>query len=162
MPANFRYAGLIRMALPRARIIHACRDPVDTCLSCFAIRFERQPFAFNLGELGRYYRAYKQLMQHWREVLPPETMLEVQYESLVQDFAAEARRIVTWCGLEWNDACLHFHQAQRPVRTASVVQVRQPLYRSSIGRWRPDSATLRPLLEPLGLAAAAGSHEREG
>lgn len=154
MPANFRYVGLIRMALPQARIIHTVRDPVDTCLSCFAIRFERQPFSFDLGALGRYYRAYAALMEHWRKVLPGDAILDVQYETLVSDFENEARRIVAWCGLEWDDACLRFQDASRPVRTASSVQVRQPLYRSSIGRWRPSDEVLRPLLDGLGVSEA--------
>jgi Sulfotransferase family len=155
MPANFRYAGLIRMALPQARIIHTVRDPIDTCLSCFAIRFERQPFSFELGELGRYYRAYAALMEHCRQVLPPDAILDVRYEALVSDFENEARRIVAWCGLEWDDACLRFQDAARPVRTASASQVRRPLYRTSVGRWRPDAATLAPLLEGLGMGRAS-------
>ena len=152
LPANFRHAGLIHLALPNARIIHTCRDPIDTCLSCFATEFARQPFTFDLGELGRHWRAYAELMAHWRALLPPGVMLDVQYESVVSDFEREARRIVAHCGLAWTDACLEFQQAQRPVRTASVVQVRQPLYRSSVGRWRPDDQTLAPLLQGLGIA----------
>jgi tetratricopeptide (TPR) repeat protein len=154
LPANFRYAGLIHLALPNARIIHTCRDPIDTCLSCFATLFEKQPFTFDLGELGRYYSAYTRLMKHWREVLPEGVMLDVQYEELVYDFEPQARRILAHCGLEWDDDCLSFHQAKRPVKTASMTQVRQPIYRSSVGRWRPDDETLRPLYEGMGLAAA--------
>ncbi len=150
MPANFRYAGLIHLALPNARIIHLTRDPVDTCLSCFSILFGGdQPFTYDLGELGRYYRAYQRLMAHWRAVLPAGVMLEVQYEALVGDFEPEARRIVAHCGLEWDAACLDFHNTQRPVHTASSFQVRQPLYRSSVGRWRPEEEGLRPLLDAL-------------
>jgi tetratricopeptide (TPR) repeat protein len=162
MPANFRYAGLIRMALPQARIIHTVRDPVDTCLSCFAIRFERQPFSFDLGEVGRYYRAYAALMDHWRAVLPQDAILDVRYEALVNDLENEARRIVAWCGLEWDDACLRFHDAARPVRTASALQVRRPLYRTSVGRWRSDTATLAPLLEGLGMDGAADASVAKG
>ena len=162
MPANFRYAGLIRMALPQARIIHTVRDPVDTCLSCFAIPFERQPFSFHLGELGRYYRAYADLMDHWRDVLPADAILDVHYEALVNDFENEARRIVAWCGLEWDEACLRFQEAARPVKTASSVQVRQPLYRSSVGRWRPSDEVLRPLLEGLRMSEAAAGTAKAG
>jgi len=148
---NFRFVGLIHLALPNARIIHTCRDPIDTCLSCFSKLFtDEQPFTYDLGELGRYYRAYQKLMEHWRHVLPPGVMLDVQYEELVIDFEEQARRIVTHCGLEWDDCCLSFYEKQRPVKTASVVQVRQPVYRSSVGRWRPDRDLLRPLLEALG------------
>lgn len=149
LPTNFRYVGLIHLAMPNARIIHVHRDPIDTCLSCFAIFFTGLKFTYDLAELGRYYRAYERLMAHWRGVLPPDAMLEVQYEALVGNFETQARRIVAYCELEWDDACLAFHQAGRPVRTSSVVQVRQPVYQSSVGRWRPDAETLRPLLEAL-------------
>ena len=155
MPANFHFAGLIHMILPNARIVHVIRDPVDTCLSCFSKLFSgEQPFAYDLGELGRFYRAYQRLMAHWREVLPPHVLLEVHYERLIDDFATEARRLVAHCGLPWDDACLEFHKASRAVHTASVTQVRQPIYRSSIGRWRPDAALLRPLLDALGVERA--------
>jgi tetratricopeptide (TPR) repeat protein len=151
MPANFRFVPLIHLALPNARIIHTHRDPVDTCLSCFSQLFnEKQPFTYDLGELGRYYRAYQTLMEHWHRALPDGVILDVRYEELVTDFETQVRRIVAHCGLEWDDACLSFYETRRPVKTASVVQVRQPIYRSSIGRWRPDSNLLRPLLEALG------------
>ncbi len=151
MPQNFLFAGLIHLMLPRARIIHVIRDPVDTCLSCFSKLFGGElRFTYDLGELGRYHRAYQRLMAHWREVLPAHVLLEVQYENLVEDFEAEARRIVAHCGLPWDGACLEFHKTSRPVHTASVTQVRQPIYRSSVGRWRPEAALLRPLLEALG------------
>jgi tetratricopeptide (TPR) repeat protein len=150
MPANFRFAGLIHLALPNARIIHLRRDPVDTCLSCFSILFGGdQPHTYDLGELGRYYRAYQRLMEHWRAVLPLGVMLEVQYEALVGDFEPQARRIVAHCGLEWDDACLDFYKTQRPVHTASAVQVRRPVYQTSVGRWRPPEDLLRPLLDAL-------------
>ena len=155
LPANFRYAGLIHLALPNARIIHTCRDPIDTCLSCFSILFVTQPFTYDLGELGRYYRTYARLMDHWREMLPSSVLLDVKYEELVADFEAQARRIVTHCGLEWDDRCLAFYDARRPVRTASLVQVRQPVYQTSIGRWRPSDDVLRPLLHEIALAPSA-------
>jgi tetratricopeptide (TPR) repeat protein len=148
---HFGFVGLIRLTLPNARIIHTCRDPLDTCLSCFSKLFEGdQPFSYDLGELGRYYRAYHQLMQHWRTLLPPGAMLDVQYESLVTDFEKQARNILAFCGLEWDEACLSFYETKRVVRTASVVQVRQPIFRSSISRWRPDDDLLRPLITGLG------------
>ena len=162
MPANFRLVGPIHLALPNALIFHTCRDPVDTCLSCFSALFGAdQPFAYDLGELGRYYRAYSSLMEHWRAVLPEGVMLDVQYEELVGDLEPQARRIVAHCGLEWDDACLAFHKTQRLVKTASVAQVRQPIYRSSVGRWRPDGAVLRPLLDGLG-PDLAGNSRRGG
>ncbi len=151
MPSNFRFVGLIRMALPQARVIHTVRDPIDTCLSCFAVRFDEQPFASHLGELGRHYRAYEEVMRHWRTVLPPDAILDVPYESVVDDLEGQARRIVAFCGLEWDEACLRFTGASRPVKTASAVQVRQPIYRTSVGRWRPSDEVLRPLLDGLGV-----------
>jgi tetratricopeptide (TPR) repeat protein len=148
--ANFLYAGLIHLALPNARMIHTRRDPIDTCFSAFSKLFTTaQPHTFDLGELGRYYRAYDRLMAHWRDVLPDGCMLEVRYEDLVADFAPQARRIVAHCGLEWDDACLAFHAARRPVRTASAIQVRQPIYGGAVGRWRPYAEMLGPLLAAL-------------
>jgi hypothetical protein len=154
MPANFRFLGPINLALPNARIIHARRDPLDTCLSCFSIQFSGyQPHTHDLAELGRYYVAYEALMDHWRAVLPPGVMIEVQYEDLIADFEPQARRIVEHCRLPWDEACLNFHQTQRTVLTASAIQVRQPLYRSSIGRWRPYAQQLGPLFQTLGRTA---------
>jgi tetratricopeptide (TPR) repeat protein len=150
MPANFHFAGLIHLILPKARIIHVMRDPVDTCLSCFSKLFTSgQNYSYDLAELGRFHRAYQRLMAHWRKVLPPDVMLEVKYEDLVDDLESEARRILAHCELPWDDACLEFHKTSRAVNTASMTQVRQPIYRGSVGRWRPDSALLRPLLEAL-------------
>ncbi|HVC61286.1 MAG TPA: sulfotransferase [Acetobacteraceae bacterium] len=153
LPANFRYAGLIHAALPNARIIHTRRDPVDTCLSVFSILFSglAQLHSYDLGELGRYYRAYEKVMAHWRDVLPAGVMLEVQYEAVVDDLEGQARRIVSHCGLEWDDACLEFHKSNRPVRTISHAQVRQPIYRRAVGRQRPPRHLLLPLLEALGV-----------
>jgi len=154
MPQNFCFLGLIHLALPNARIIHMRRDPLDTCLSCFTQQFgDSQRYTYDLGELGRYYRAYQAMMEHWRRVLPAGVMLEVGYEDLVADTERQARRIVAHCGLQWNDACLAFHAAQRPVLTVSAAQVRQPIYHSSVGRWRPYGELLRPVINELGLAA---------
>ncbi|MDE2475565.1 MAG: tetratricopeptide repeat protein [Alphaproteobacteria bacterium] len=148
MPANFMLAGFVQVILPNARIVHVRRDPCDTALSCFSLTFEGHiDYCYDLAELGRYYRAYNLLMTHWRGVLPPEVMLEVQYEELVGNLEQEARRIVTHCGLDWDDACLEFHATERPVLTASAVQVRQPIYNSSIGRSKPYESFLRPFVE---------------
>jgi tetratricopeptide (TPR) repeat protein len=149
MPSNFRFIGFIRMALPNARIIHTRRDPLDTCISCFSRLFGKKSFTSDLGTLGRYYRCYETLMAHWREVLPPDAMLEVQYEELVADFDNQARRIVDYCGLEWDPKCLDFHRTTRPVRTASVTQVREPIFTRSIGRWQRYEPWLGPLLDAL-------------
>jgi Tfp pilus assembly protein PilF len=152
-PWNFRYVGLIHAALPNARIIHTQRNSIDTCLSIFSILFRgsSQPYAYDLAELGRYYRGYEKAMAHWRSVLPAGIMLDVRYEDIVDDVEHQARRIVAHCGLEWDDACLSFHETARAVRTASQAQVRKPIYRDSVGRARPPEDMLRPLLDALGL-----------
>src|SRR5579871_4355609 len=150
MPSNFRFAGLIHLALPNATIIHTVRDPVDTCLSCFSKLFAtEQGHTFDLAELGRYYRHYQALMAHWHSVLPTGRILEVRYEDVVADLEGQAHRIVAHCGLAWDERCLAFHQTERPVRTASAVQVRQPIYNKSVGRWRVHEPFLAPLLAEL-------------
>jgi hypothetical protein len=143
--------GLIHALLPGARIIHVRRNPADSCLSCYQRLFrEGQHHTYDLGELGRYYRAYAGLMDHWRSVLPTGAWIEVDYESVVADCEGEARRLLDYCGLPWDPACLDFHRTERPVRTASATQVRQPLYGSSVGRWRAYEAHLGPLLDAMG------------
>jgi tetratricopeptide (TPR) repeat protein len=151
LPLNFTLVGLIHLAFPNARIIYARRDPIDTCVSCFSTLFGGdQPHTYDLGELGRYHRAFEALMQHWRRVLPEGVLLEVQYENVVEDLEGQARRMVRYCGLEWEEACQAFHKTRRSIQTASVAQVRQPIYRSSVGRWRPYKHLLQPLLQALG------------
>ena len=150
LPANFVRVGLIRLILPNARIIHTMRDPMDTCVSCFSKLFTDIPFSYDLAELGRYYRGYHKLMAHWRSVLPAGAMLDVSYEEVIDDLEQQARRLIDYCGLPWDDRCLSFHKASRPVTTSSNVQVRQPLYRGSLGRWRRYEAYLRPLLAEIG------------
>jgi tetratricopeptide (TPR) repeat protein len=158
MPANFLYVGLIHLALPQARIIHVRRDPRDTCLSCYSKLFSApQDFTYDLAELGRYYRQYDSLMTHWREALPADRMLEVRYEDVIGDLERWARRIVKHCGLKWDPACIAFHEARRPVRTASASQVRQPIYRTSEGRWRKYGSGLEPLVAALGDTLKPGS-----
>ena len=150
MPSNYYFVGLIHLALPNARIIHTMRDPVDTCISCFSKLFTaEQNHTYDLGELGRYYRRYERLMAHWRRVLPPGRMLDVRYEDVVADLDGQARRIIDYCGLPWDDRCLSFHETDRPVRTASATQVRQPIYSSAVGRWKVYEEYLGPLLEEL-------------
>jgi len=161
MPDNFRLAGLIHLALPNARIIHTRRDPMDTCLSCYSKLFSAPvPFAYELGELGRYYRAYDALMEHWRAVLPAEVLLEVGYENLVADPETHARQVVEHCGLDWNPRCLDFHHSARSVRTASAVEVRKPIYTDSVGRWTKFGADLAPLVAALGPCAPANAAMR--
>jgi len=148
LPWNFLHAGLIHLALPQARLIHIRRDPVDTCLSCFSHLFAANlPYSYDLGELGRYWRGYDRLMAHWRRVLPATALLEIDYEELIGDLDAVARRMLAHCGVDWDARCLDFHRTERPVRTASMTQVRRPIYRNT--RRRPDNALLAPLLTAL-------------
>lgn len=150
MPLNFRQLGLITMLFPNARVIHCRRDPMDVCLSCYLLGFAgRMAFAYDLQGLGHYYRLYDRLMAHWREVLPLR-MFEVRYEDIVENFEAKSREIVDFAGLDWDDRCLRFHETRRTVLTSSNLQVRQPLYSSSVGRWRHYEAGLGPLREALG------------
>ena len=154
MLTNLLYVGLIHLALPNARIIHARRNPIDNCVSCFTQVFlEGHNYTNDLGELGRYYSAAEQLAAHWHRILPEDVMLDVQYEDVVADLETQARQIVAHCGLEWDDACLDFHKVERAVTTASAAQVRQPIYRSSVGRWQVYGDQLKPLLEALGQPA---------
>jgi hypothetical protein len=151
MPANFLYAGLIHLMLPNARIIHCRRDPADTCLSCYTKLFSaEQLFSYDLAELGQFHRAYEALMTHWRAMLPPDRLIDVHYEAVVDDLPRQARRLTDWLALPWDENCLRFHETKRMIRTASLSQVRQPIYRSSKGRWRRYVSQLAPLLEALG------------
>lgn len=150
MPGNFIFIGLIHLALPNAKIIHTRRDPVDTCISCFSKLFsEGQAHTYDLGELGRYYRRYEKLMAHWHKIMPSGQILDVNYESIVADLETETRRILSFCGLPWNDQCLSFHKTHRRVKTASYAQVRQPLYSTSVNRRRNYGKLLGPLIDAL-------------
>jgi tetratricopeptide (TPR) repeat protein len=160
MPTNFVFAGLIHLALPNATIIHAVRDPVDTCISCFSKLFTEGNFhTYDLAELGRYYRHYQGLMAHWHQVLRPGRILDVVYEDIVADLEGEARRIVAHCGLPWDARCLDFHSTERIVRTASAAQVRRPIYTSSVGRRRAYQSMLGPLLSELPPLAATAPQD---
>ena len=150
MPANFLAIGLIHLMLPNARIIHVKRNAADICLSSFTRRFSHGlHHSYDLREMGRYYVAYATLMDHWREVLPRTAFFEVQYEELVMDKEAQTRRLIDYCGLAWHDACLESHKTERAVKTASITQVRQPVYQSSVERWRSYEAYLQPLFKEL-------------
>ena len=150
MPGNFIYVGLIHLIFPNARIIHTVRCPVDTCFSCYSKHFAAgAQYSYELVELGGYYRLYAQLMDHWRKVLPTGVMLDQSYEALVDDLEGQARRLVDHCGLQWDPVCLKFHNNTRPVATISKMSVRQPIYRSSIGRWKRFAHRLGPLLAEI-------------
>jgi hypothetical protein len=151
LPGNFLRIGLIRLLFPNARIIHTRRNPLDTCISCYSKLFAvGQHFSYDLAELGRYYRRYAELMRHWDSVLPSDAMLHVSYEAVVDDLEGQARRMVEFCGLEWDERCLRFYESRRPVKTASSVQVRKPLFRTSVERWKHFEAGLAPLIAELG------------
>jgi tetratricopeptide (TPR) repeat protein len=150
MPDNYLLLGLIATLFPRARVIHTRRDVRDVALSCWLTGFESVPWACDLEHIGARVRDCQRLMAHWRRVLPLP-MLEIDYEEIVADLEPAARRLVDWIGLPWHPACLAFHQTKREVRTASVHQVREPLYRSSVGRWRHYQDVLAPVLKMLAL-----------
>lgn len=150
LPNNFSHVGLIHTILPNATVIDARRHPMDCCFSTFKQHFaEGQSFSYDLGDLGRYYRCYLSLMDHWDAVLPGK-VLHVQYEELVRDPEANIRRLLAHCGLGFEPACLSFHETRRSVRTPSAEQVRQPIYTSAVGYWRHFVAELAPLRAALG------------
>lgn len=149
MPFNFLHLGMIATLFPRARIIHCRRDPADTCLSCYFQNFGGgHAFALELTSLGQYYRQYDRLMLHWAQVLPMP-IFELRYEELTSDQHVVSRRLIEFCGLPWDERCLRFNETERPVRTASVLEVRKPMYRSSVGRWKRYETQLQPLLAAL-------------
>jgi tetratricopeptide (TPR) repeat protein len=150
LPNNFGHIGLIHTILPHATVIDVRRHPMDACFSTFKQYFaEGQNFSYDLEDLGRYYRCYLALMDHWDVVLPGK-VLHVRYEELVRSPEAGIRRLLEHCGLEFEPACMAFHQTQRPVRTASAEQVRQPIYTSAVGHWRHFEQELEPLRRALG------------
>jgi tetratricopeptide (TPR) repeat protein len=150
LPGNFFNVGLIRLIFPNARIVHVTRNAVDTCVSCFSKLFAQgHEFSYELGELGRYYVYYRALMDHWRSILPPGAMLELSYEELVGNLEGQARRLIEYCGLGWDDRCLDFHTTKRDISTASAMQVRQPIYRSALSRWQRFEPYIAPLLDEL-------------
>jgi len=149
---NFYFAGLIHLMLPNARIIHIRRDPLDTCLSCHTTLF-REPvrFAHDQTELGRFHRAYRTLTDHWTRVLPAARFTQVEYADLVKNPEAEMRRLLDFCGLDWDAACIDAHGLDRPIRTASRFQARRPVYGTSVGRARRYAAYLGPLIAALAI-----------
>ena len=149
MPTNFLYLGLIQQLFPKTRIIHTLRNPLDVCLSIYSLDFAgRHAYAYDLNNLGCFYNEYRRIMKHWHEVLDIPVM-DIQYEDLVNDQEAWSRKLIDFCGLEWDDACLDFHKSKRVVNTASNEQVRQPIYKGSMQRWRPYEKHLQPLIDAL-------------
>lgn len=150
MPYNFRYLGLISQLFPMAPIIHCTRHPLDTCLSCFFANFGTvgHDFSYNLQTVGEFYIQYQRLMNHWESVLP-DRILQVPYAHLVQEQEKISRRLITFCGLNWDNRCRDFHQTDRFVFTLSYDQVRQPIYTRSLDRWKHYEKHLQPLRELL-------------
>ena len=146
---NYLWVGMMRFALPAARLVHCTRDPVDVGLSIWRIPFiENIPWAYDMQEIGRYYRLHTKLMNHWKELFPGWAF-EANYETMVENQEAASRRLLEHCGLPWNDICLKFHENTRKVNTASATQVRQPLYTASSGKWRKYQKHLGPLIDAI-------------
>jgi Flp pilus assembly protein TadD len=151
MPGNYLNIGLIYLLFPNASIIHCQRNPMDICLSCYEHLFSKGlPYSYDLRELGEYYKTYLGAMRSWRNILPEQFILDVQYEQVVGDPENQIRRILDFCGLDFEEACLDFHKVKRSVKTASSVQVRQPLYKTSVNRWHNYRKHLGLLIETLG------------
>ena len=150
MPANFWNLGLISLLFPKGRVIHCQRDPVDTCLSIYFQNFsEGHGFAYDLREIGKAYNLYLQMMEHWGKVLD-YPILNINYEELVNNQESVTRRLLDFCDIAWDDKCLQFQDSERMVYTASSDQVRRPIYKSSLSRWKNYQAFLGPLIEELG------------
>ncbi len=149
LPTNFLHLGFIAALLPNARVVHCRREPLDVCLSIYFQRFAQgHHYAYDFDDIAAYYAEYERLMKHWKSVLPIE-ILDVQYEQLLDDLEGESRRMLNYCELDWDDACLAFHRSKRPVRTASSWQVRQPLYRTAKARWKKFERHLDGLKKAL-------------
>lgn len=147
---NYFFVGLIHLLCPKAKIINTMRDPVDTCLSGFTKLFkDDMPHSYDLSELGRYYGQYRSLMEHWNEVLPKGVMTTVAYEDVVIDTEKAAKKLIEFLGLKWDKVCLDFHNSDRPVKTASVAQVRKPIYNTAVKRWKKYGAGLQPLVDAI-------------
>jgi hypothetical protein len=157
MPNNFRHLGLIHLILPNARIIDARREPMACCFSNFKQLFANgQEFTYSLADIGRYYRSYVELMDHWDEVLPGK-ILRMQHEQVVDDLEGSVRRLLDFCGLDFEPACLEFYKNERSVRTASSEQVRRPIFKEGLDQWRNFAPWLGPLTEALGDLAGNGN-----
>ena len=156
MPLNYLYCGLIHRALPNAKIVHLTRHPMAACYAMYKTLFkDAYPFSYDLEEIGRYYVAYRRLMDHWQASMPG-VIHEVSYEALVTDQRGQTAKLLDFCGLDWQDACIEFHRNAAATTTASAVQVRQPLYRTSLSQWRHYERELQPLAK-----TPAGSGDRD-
>jgi hypothetical protein len=155
MPDNYLLLGLLAALFPRAKLIHCRRDLRDVAVSCWMTQFQDLRWANDRRHIASRFQGYQRLMEHWRRVLPMP-MLEVDYEKTVADLEGVARRLVAWCGLAWEPTCLDFHRTERPVRTASAVQVRQPVFSTSVGRWKHYEHALASLFAELDAGEPGG------
>jgi hypothetical protein len=143
---NYLYCGLIHAALPKAKIILVQRHPMDACWAIYKAHFQGKfAFSYDQVQLAEYFLAYRRLTRHWRETLPTDALLEINYEDIVRDQSAASRRLIDFVELSWDDEVLRFHESQAPSATASAVQVRRPIYSSSVGKWRHHAERLAPL-----------------
>jgi hypothetical protein len=157
MPTNFMHLGMVQVLFPLAKVIFCRRDPLDTCLSCYLTDFAAgNDFSFGLSSAGHFYRQHLRMMAHWKDVLSL-SILEVQYEDVVNDLEGQTRRMLDFLDMPWDGRCLRFHENRRFVATASTAQVRRPIYRTSIGRWRNYDRHLGPLKEALGMTPTEGT-----
>jgi len=148
MPDNYLYLGLLASLFPRAKLLHCRRDLREVVVTCWMTHFREVRWANDRQHLASRFHAYQRIMEHWRQVLPTP-LLEVDYEETVADLEGVARKLVAWCGLTWQPSCLEFHRTQRPVSTASAIQVRRPVFGTSVGRWRHYEQALAALLAQL-------------
>jgi hypothetical protein len=157
LPGNYYLLGLIHLLLPNAKIIHCLREPMDSCFSCYALLFRTgHHYSYDLETLGRHYLRYRKRIEHWESVLPPRRILNARYEDNVADPEREARRMLDHIGLDWDPACLRFYETKRAVSTASVAQVRKPMYSNSVARWKRFEKHLSPLLKTIHPTMSAG------
>jgi hypothetical protein len=148
LPGNYLFLGLISVLFPQAKLIHCRRDARDVALSCWTTNFGLVRWACDPNDIASRFADYRLIMEHWSKTLP-RPLLDVDYESVVDDLEGNARRIVQWCGLEWEPRCLEFYNTQRVIHTASMDQVRRPIYRSALGRWKPYETLLGPMFARL-------------
>ena len=148
MPDNYLYVGFLHVLFPNARIIHCRRDLRDVALSCWLTRFRSIRWASKQEHIAERIHEYVRISEYWRRVLP-NRMLEVRYEEMVENMEAVTRRVLDWLALDWEDQCLKFHESPRPVRTASLIQVREPVYQRSVARWKGYDPFMRSLFDQL-------------
>jgi tetratricopeptide (TPR) repeat protein len=161
MPDNYMYVGLMYLFFPQAKFIHCRRDLRDIAVSCWTTQFAQIRWANTFEQIASRFRQYRRIIDHWERVLPA-SVLQIDYEDTVEDLEGVARRLIEWCDLEWQPACLQFHKTRRPVRTASITQVRQPIYKRSVARWKNYESMLDPLFRQLEELASLDLLETRG